>query len=132
MEAPLIYVDTTIFTESAIYATLEGSNCRKFIFSYPCLATSPLTFTDALTTITRISGKQQAMWLCDRLAKMPSLSILQSNELVIFKTLENYQTTQLSPKKSMHLAYIQLNNITQIASLDPEFDKIKGVKRVKI
>ncbi len=132
MEAPVIYADTTIFTATAIYNTKEGEWSRKFIFTYPTLATSPLAFTDALTTITRISGKEQAIWLCDRFAKLPNIRILPSGAQIVRQVIENFKTTPLSAKKATHLAYMQVNFITRIATLDSEFDKVTGIKRVKL
>ena len=132
MENPLIYVDPSLLVSVAVDFNKQGESARRFLFNYPSLTTSTLTFSDALTTITRIAGKEQAIWMCEKFTKLPNMAILQNNELISRQTIENYKTLPLTPRQAMHLASMQSNNITQIASLDVNFDKIKGIKRVKL
>ncbi len=132
MENAVIYVDPSIIISAAVDFNEQGEKSRSLLFNYPSFASSILAFSDALTTITRISGKQQAIWMCERFAKLPNLSIVQSSIMLTRQAIENYKNQPLTPRQAIHLAYAQVNGITQIASLDVVFDKVKGIKRVKL
>lgn len=131
MENAVIYLDPSFLKEAALFDTKQGEAARQFIFSYPSLVTSTSTVTEALMAITQTAGKEYAIKMCGHFVKLPNLSFIQSEARVALQTIENFKTTTLSARNSMHLAYMQTNNITKIASLDPAFDKVKGVKRVK-
>ncbi len=130
--AKVVYLDSTIFITAATNTGKEGERARKFILNSAGLFTSELSFVEALRGITKKMGKEQACWTCERFFKLPKLSILPGDFEVTKRTIENYKTTNLEPRLAMHLAYMQINEINQIASLDPAFDKVKGIKRVKL
>ncbi|MDP3741831.1 MAG: type II toxin-antitoxin system VapC family toxin [Candidatus Micrarchaeota archaeon] len=132
MEAALIYIDATILEAAALSLTVEGDAARKLLFANPTVATSTLSFYDLLASISKKAGKDQAIWMCEKYASLPNLSILQSSRHVALQAIENYKSTTLTPGKAMHLAYMQVNGINQIASLDSDFDKVKRIKRVKL
>ncbi len=132
METPeVVYLESSIFIAAACYPDEIGETARKIILMRPLLVTSNASFAEALRGITRRSGKEQAIWACERFAKLPNLSILAENLQVTAQMIENYKNTNLTPLLAMHLAYMQINSITHIASLDSAFDKVKGIKRVK-
>ena len=131
METPLIYVDAGIFIAAALNNGEEGKTARDLIFNQP-IATSSLTFTEILGTVTKLAGREQAKWMCGKFLAASKLQILQTNAQTASFTFENFNTTPLNPRQAAHLACMQQHEITLIASKDPEFDKINGIKRVKI
>jgi len=130
--AQVTYVDSTLFIAAAVYSNEIGKAALNFVFNHPQLVTADSTFIEALRSITRRMGKEQAIWMCEKFARLTNLSILAGNAQISAQLIQNYHATGLSPSLSMHLAYMQVNGITQIASLDPAFDKISGIKRVKL
>ncbi len=132
MEETLTYVDSEIFVAAAVDNGEKGKTAVDFVFQQSPLATSAFTFSEIIRTITKVSGKSQAVWASEKLSNVSHIAILPIDAQIIKKSIELYKTTNLNIRQTIHLATMQVNNITQIASLDPAFDKVKGIKRVKI
>lgn len=132
MEETQTYVDHEAFVDAALDNDEKGNAALAFIFKQAPLATSAFTFSETIRMMTKLSDKPRAVWASEKLCKVAHLDILPLNAEIVRKAIEIYKTSNLNIRQAIHVATMEVNGITQIASPDPAFDKIKGIKRVKL
>lgn len=132
----MIYLDTNIFIYAILDETEIGNKCRKIIKNQinekKDASTSCLTWDEVVYGIRKKMGKENSIVQGRNLIETQNLTWLNSDILIITKSQELMENYNLKPRDAIHVATMIVNNIKEIISDDPDFDKVKEIKRIKI
>ena len=64
--------------------------------------------------------------------ELPNLTVVELYADAPLVAVEFIKKYNLKPRDAMHCAFMQQHGISTIASNDSDFDKIKGIKRIKV
>ena len=95
-------------------------------------STSSLTWDELVWVIRKFLGKDSAISEGSKFLKFPNLQVLDVSQSTITNSqtiMENYSA---KPRDSIHAACALENGIKEIITDDPEFDRIKEIKRIKL
>lgn len=95
-------------------------------------ATSSLTWDELFWVIKKFLGRSLAIVEGRRFVEFPNLKILEVGESTITAAQDVIGNYDIKPRDSIHAACALENGIREIISDDPDFDKIKEVKRIKL
>ncbi len=132
----MIYLDTNIFVYSAINKSEKGKECiallTKLIKNDETACTSVLTWDEIVYTIWKKEGKELALEEGRKFFNLPNIILIEATNKIMLKAQELIEKYNLKPRDAIHAATAILNNCKEIASDDPDFDKVKELKRRKI
>ena len=133
----MIYLDSNVFIFYVISdeKTEEKSRLSKNILLKVAegkleAATSSLTWDELVWSVKKIIGIEIAKTGGKKFLEFPNLKILNVDVGVVNEAQKILEKYNLKPRDSMHAACAIKNNITQIISDDPDFDKVKELKRI--
>ncbi|MDO8508955.1 MAG: type II toxin-antitoxin system VapC family toxin [Nanoarchaeota archaeon] len=129
-----VYLDANLFIYASIDTEEIGKNARAIIEKvkkghYKAYTTS-LTFDEFIYQINKYNNRETAVEAAELFLKLENLEIISTNMQTIIKMIEVYKETNLKPRDAFHLASMKQKDIKTIISSDPDFDKIKGIKRI--
>jgi predicted nucleic acid-binding protein len=131
-----IYLDSNIFIYSVNENTKEQEKAKEIIKKikggYYLAFTSTLTIDEFLWAIQKASTKEIASNAAEIFFTLPNLVLVNIDSTTIKNALEQYKNTFLNPRDAIHLAAMKQKNLTTIYSTDPDFDNIKGIKRIDL
>ena len=132
----MIYLDTNIFVYAAINNGKLGEKCRKLLFEiveHKIQAyTSIITWDEVVYAIWKKKGREKALEEGKIFLTLPNINFLNTNRNTVAKAQEIIEKYNLKPRDAIHVASALTNNIKEIISDDPDFDKVKEIKRRKI
>jgi len=132
----MTYLDTNIFVYAAINNGELGNRCRKKLSEIAKsdlkFYTSSLTWDELVYAIWKKEGKDKAIVEGSLFLQLPNISFLIINQIIIAKAQNLTEVYNLKPRDAIHAATAIINNIKEIISDNPDFDKIKEIKRIKI
>lgn len=132
----MIYLDTNIFVYSAINKNEKGIECiallTKLIKNDETACTSVLTWDEIVHSIWKKEGKELALEEGRKFTSLPNIILLNVTNKIIQKAQELLEKYNLKPRDAIHAATAILNKCEFIASDDPDFDKVKELRRKKI
>ena len=131
-----IYLDTNVFVYAATNDEDVGKTARAFLEktknrAVECI-TSVMTLDEVLWVLKRLVGKERAHELTAPLLAFPNLTIADLTPAIMADAFNVYAASSLDPHDAVHLATMRAKNVKTIMTEDADFDKIKGVKRIKI
>ncbi|MBI2632066.1 type II toxin-antitoxin system VapC family toxin [Candidatus Pacearchaeota archaeon] len=130
----MIYLDTNIFVYSAINKNEKGKECiallTNLIENNETSCTSVLTWDEIVYTIWKKEGKELALEEGRKFLNLPNIILIEATNKVIFKSQELIENYSLKPRDAIHAATAILNKCKEIYSDDPDFDKVKELKRI--
>ncbi len=129
-----VYIDSNLFIFSIISIEKEGEKARAVIEKikkgdYKAY-TSILTIDEVLWIVQKEKDRETAYEGIKILIEIPNLNFLEVTGKIMREAIEIYKTEKLDPRDSIHLACMRDKNISSIISSDPDFDKIKDMKRI--
>ncbi len=128
-----VYLDANLFIYSILDDEEIGDKARKVIENIKSNMfkgfTSILTLDEIMWAVQKILGKEKAVEVTNDFISMQNLEFLPVNVQTIKKAFESYKEG-LNPRDAIHCSSMQLKDINIIISSDPDFDRIKGIKRV--
>ena len=130
------YVDSNIFVYALGNTDKKTKKCihilekitKKEIES----STSLLTWDEFYYTIKKQMSKEEAVEESKKFLNFPNLIFLEVTKEIISKAQELISEYNLKPRDAIHAASAIKNNIKEIISDDPDFDKIKEIERIKV
>lgn len=129
-----VYVDANFFIYASTDLEKEGENARKIIDLIKkqeiSVFTATLTIDEVLWAIQRKKDKETAYQSAQLILEMPQLKFIPVDIEIIRSSINIYKKENLHPRDAIHLAAMQSKNIKVIISSDPDFDKIKDIKRI--
>ena len=131
----MIYLDANIFIYALGNIDKKTSACIKILDKITKgeieAFTSLLTWDEFFHAIRKQMPRETAVSESKKFLQFPNLIFLKVDEIVITKAHELISKYNLKPRDAIHAASALVNNIKEIASDDPDFDKIKELKRIK-
>lgn len=129
-----VYIDSNLFINSIINIEEKGEKARNVLEEIKKgdykAHTSVLTLYEIMWIVQNEKDKETAYESVKIIIEIPNLNFIPADMELIRKEIEIYKTENLDPRNAIHLASMKEKNISIIISSDPDFDKIKGIKRV--
>ena len=133
----MIYLDSNVF----IYASgLNQTGSKLALQSIGILramangdleaATSALTWDEVFWNTKKRFGKEVAIKESMKFLGLANLKILKVSEATVRSAQEVTERYGIDPRDALHAATCIENNITDIISDDPDFDKVSLLKRI--
>jgi len=135
----MIYVDTNVFVYPTIYdekVEKKASAAKQILMKIAegrlKSATASLTWDELVWIIRKVFGAKIAVEEGEKFLKFPNLRILAVDEKVIKEAQKLIKKYNLKPRDAIHAACALKNGIKRILSDDPDFDRVKEIKRVEL
>ncbi|MEK6894578.1 MAG: type II toxin-antitoxin system VapC family toxin [Nanoarchaeota archaeon] len=129
-----VYLDSNLLIYGILNEDRIGDLARKFIKEVEIgkynANISALTIDEFIWKVQKVLGRETAVESAKRIINMENVKILEINSEVLINMLKLYKDNKLDPRDSIHLATMQINRIKTVISSDPDFDKIKEIKRI--
>lgn len=133
----MIYLDSNVFI---YYVISDEKTEEKALLSKNILvkvaegkldaATSSVTWDEVVWSVKKISGSDIAKIEGKKFLEFPNLKILNVDANVIIEAQKVLEKYNLKPRDSIHAACAIKNNMRQIITDDPDFDKVAGLERI--
>lgn len=95
-------------------------------------ATSSLTWDELVWAVKKFIGEKESIEEGSKFLQLPNLKILEVDAEVLVKAQKLMSIYKLRPRDSIHAACAIKNNIGEIITDDPDFDKVKELKRISL
>ena len=133
----MIYFDTNIFVYPHTGNDATSGACVKLLekaMSEEIKAcTSVLTWDEFQHALKKnFHDREKAVELSKDFLNMPNIVFLETNKEIIEKAQNLTEKYNIEPRDAIHAATALVNGIKEIISDDPDFDKIKEIKRIKL
>ncbi|MBI2565351.1 type II toxin-antitoxin system VapC family toxin [Candidatus Woesearchaeota archaeon] len=132
----MIYLDANFFIFALLDQTKKGVNARliqKEIVEGKLLAfTSVLVIDEVMWVLRKNSRADLLRKTIEDVYFMPNLEVREVSALIPLDALEFIEIFNLKPRDAFHLACMKQLKLSKIVSDDSDFDKIKGIKRIKL
>jgi len=133
----MIYIDANVFIYPVIYdetverRVLNAKNIlNKIAEGTLRSATASLTWDELTWIVRKTLGMKVAIDLGKKFLEFPNLKILSIDEKVIKEAQKLVESYNVKPRDAIHAGCAIKNNIKEIVSDDPDFDRIKKIKRI--
>ncbi len=130
------YLDTNVFIYPILYEDRKSKACGEILFKLIKNQfsgfTSFLTWDEFIYTLKKKKGSKIAIKEGEKFLRMPNLVFFKVDENTIFLAQKIMEKYNINPRDAIHAASALTHNIKKIISDDPDFDKIKEIKRIKI
>ncbi len=130
-----IYIDSNCFIYAAINKEKIGIKARTILENikngmYEKAYTSTLTIDEFLWRVKKEVGKELSIEGTAIFFALKNLELVSIDSLLISNAIEIYKNNNLDPRDAIHLAALKSKNTKIMVSSDPDFDKIKEIKRI--
>jgi predicted nucleic acid-binding protein len=134
----MYYVDTNVFIYPIIYDETERKalNAKNILIkiaegSLECI-TASLTWDELTWIIRKTLGVKIAIEEGRRFLKFPNLKIVSVDEKIIREAQKIVEKYKVKPRDAIHASCAVKNKVKEIISDDPDFDKIKEIRRIEL
>ncbi len=130
-----MYLDANFFIFSNFDQTSRGENARKLqetIITGAKALTCSLTLDEVMWVMIKNKKKEALRETIEDIYAMPNLAIKEVSASIPLDALSLMDLFRLKPRDAFHAAVMKSNGITEIASDDPDFDRVKGIKRIRL
>jgi len=132
----MIYVDANVFIYPIIYDETIGRrvlNAKNILIKIAegtlKSATASLTWDELTWIVRKTLGMKVAIDVGKKFLEFPNLKILSIDEKVIKEAQKLVESYNVKPRDAIHVGCAIKNNIKEIFSDDPDFDRIKKNKK---
>ena len=131
----MIYLDTNIFVYPHTGDDTKSSACVKILeraMSEEIKAgTSIITWDEFQHALKKkFHDRKKAVELSKDFLSMPNIKFFEANKEIIEKAQKLTEEYGINPRDAIHAATAIINGIKEIISDDPDFDKVKEIKRI--
>ena len=133
-----LYLGANVFIYAAVRGDEKGEAAGKLIKAIASAEmgkniafTSTLVLDEVLWILTRRVDRIFAAREVKRILSFPNLTIVSVNVEHFSKAIEIFENYNVRPRDAIHAA-VTLDLRTSIVSDDSDFDKIEGLKRIKL
>jgi predicted nucleic acid-binding protein len=135
----MLYVDSNVFIYPVVYDekfVKSARICKKILIKIARgeieAATASLTWDELVWVVRKTLGVEESNIEGKNFLKLPNLKILDVSESTLRYAQKILTENKLKPRDAIHAACALENKINKIITDDPDFDKIKGIKRIKL
>ena len=131
----IVYIDSNCFIYSAIDKEEKGKKAKSILEKvkkgeYRKAYTSTLTIDEFLWRVQKEVGRELASEGTIVFFTLENLELISVDQSLISEAIQIYKDKKLDPRDAIHLASMQSKSIKTLISSDPDFDKVKGIKRI--
>ena len=133
----MIYIDANIFVLCQFDATAKGTSARALMQGIvdgklaPAI-TSALTLDEVMWAVMKNKMQGELRNVITSAYTIPNLTIKEVGPNIPLAALNLIEEHGLKPRDAFHAAIMKSFGITEIASDDADFDKVKWIKRIKL
>ncbi|MGI0078664.1 MAG: type II toxin-antitoxin system VapC family toxin [Nitrososphaerales archaeon] len=131
----MIYLDANFFLFCNFDKTSRGENARRLqekIVSGQKATTCALTLDEVMGVIIKNKRKEALRETIEDIYAMQNLTIKEVPASTPLDALTLLEQFDLKPRDAFHVAVMKSSGILEIASDDPEFDRVKGINRIRL
>ena len=128
----MIYLDTNFFLFANFDKTTRGENAWRLqqkIISGEKAMTSALTLDEVMWVIIKNKRKAALRETVEDIYAMPNLAIREISASAPLDALALMEQFDLKPRDAFHVAVMKTTGTNDIVSDDPDFDRVKGIKK---
>jgi predicted nucleic acid-binding protein len=126
-----MYADVNVLVHAIFEAGEIGQKSRELLKKNR-LVTSVLTIDELMWVVRREKGKEYIASTVKTAYNIPTMKIVGVGAHLAKKAVEIIEQHNLKPRDAMHVAMMKELGETEIISTDPDFDRVSGIKRVKL
>lgn len=130
------YIDASFFIMFYFDITEKGINARKFaqkiISGEETAVTSSLTLDEVMWVIVKNKKKEVLRKVIENIYTIQNLRLQEVGSDIPLAALELIEKENLKPRDAFHVAVMKKLGVGEIVSDDEDFDRVKGIKRVKL
>ena len=132
----MLYLDANFFIFALIDNTKKGEKAReiqKNIISGRFEAiTSALALDEVMWVLIKNNKRHLIRKAIEDIYNMPNVGVREVPSLIPLEALDFIERFRLKPRDAFHAAIMKQFQLSVIASDDADFDKVSGIKRIKL
>jgi len=127
------YLDSNVFIYAILDRGEKGEAAGKILDAMEnekfSGATSQITFEEIVFVVWKEKGKDNAIEAGKSFLELNNLEIISVERRTDFLGLEVMKETGLKPRDALHLASMELADLTEMVTEDSDFQKIGEIKK---
>jgi predicted nucleic acid-binding protein len=132
----MIYLDSNVFLFAALHKGDTGNHAKALLKGVQSgalkAATSTLTYDEVYWSVRKHRGREDALRAGEALLGMSNLSVLDVTLEVVWGAQRLLEVHNLGPRDAIHAACAISKGIRTMVSEDPDFDRVKVIKRTTL
>ncbi len=130
-----MFVDTNVFAYALLDRGAKGDACREFldiIAKGKIACTSALVLDELMWVLMKNSAAKDFSAVIANICSMPNLEVFAVSGITAVEASKMIAEFRLKPRDAMHVAAMRENGIIEIASDDKDFERVSGIRRIKL
>ena len=131
----MLYLDANFFILSNFDTTTKGENARKLlqgVVEGKEAVTSVLALDEVMWVILRNRKETELRTVIEEIYSVKNLAVKEVPPSAPLTALDFIERYNLKPRDAFHAAVMKHFGITKIVSDDADFDRIRGIGRIKL
>lgn len=131
----MIYVDANVFAFAVLASDKQGARAQDFLQSIEdgTKAMTSALVLDELMWVLRKNGHPELIPdIIEDIYATKNLEVKEVPALIPLRAVDFIKEHHLKPRDAFHVAIMEHFHAGEIASDDSDFDKVKGIKRIKL
>lgn len=132
----MLYLDANFFVFALFDDRKKGESARllqsEIIEGKRSAVTSVLTIDELMWVIIKLQRKDILRQVIEDIYAMPNLEVKSVQSLTPISALYFMENHNLKPRDALHAAIMKELQLTDIVSDDSDFDKVPGIRRVRL
>lgn len=131
----MIYLDANFFIFCHFDSTVNGDNARKMlqkIIDGKSAVTSTLALDEVMWVIVKNRKESELRQVIESVYSTTNLEVKEIGYQIPLLALDFIEVNTLKPRDAFHAAVMKSLGISEIVTDDADFDRLKGVKRIRI
>ncbi|MEM3442786.1 MAG: type II toxin-antitoxin system VapC family toxin [Candidatus Bathyarchaeia archaeon] len=129
----MLYLDSNIFIYAAIDNGGMGEKARTLLRKVQQgeeeASSSALTFDELVLAVKKYRSMDDAINVGEAFLNFPNIKIVAVDDELLVQALNIIKKYKLDPRDAIHAATAILKKAEAIVTTDPQFDKVKEIKR---
>ncbi len=132
----MFYIDANVFLDAILYDDDKALKAKELLVKAAekeeSACTSVMTWDEIVWISRRFLGPEKSRAEGKKFIEFPNLEIISVDAIIIQEAQRLMDTCGLKPRDAIHAASAISKGIRKIASNDPDFEKVKELKRINI
>jgi len=130
-----MYLDANFFIFCNFDSTQRGENARRIqqkIALGNKAATSAITLDEVMWVIIKTGKREVLRETIEDIYAIPNLAVQEATASTPLDAIGLIEQFDLKPRDAFHVAIMRSIGISEIVSDDSDFDRVKGLKRIRL
>lgn len=132
----MFYLDANFFVFAVLDNTKTGQKAREIqreiLEGKKEALTSSLALDEVMWVLRKNNRNVLIRKVIEDIYAFPHLQVVGVSSLVPLRALQSMEKYGLKPRDAFHAAVMEELNVSTIVSDDPDFDRVKWIKRIKL